>query len=185
MNSSIWNLLSRIESNKREIKLDYENPENINANLCKECGGRCCTKCGCHFSPRDFKEISFEYLKREIKMGYISIDWIDGEMILRPGGCYILRVRNEGMPIVDTTYMRSHCILWSKENGCKLEYDKRPSGGRLLVPKKEYDPFTKREEYMCYSKYDIDVCCEEWRRYQEVLAELVRYFRGKDYPCLI
>lgn len=185
MDKNFWDLFDRIASNNRKIKLDYDNPENIDSKLCKECGGKCCIKCGCHFSPRDFKEVTFKDLQNEIKKGYISIEWVDGEIILRPGGCYILRVRNEGKPIVDNDYQRTHCILWTEDKGCKLDYENRPAGGRLLVPKRGYDPFTKKQEYMCYSKYEISNCCDEWMEYQEILRELVEFFRNRNYPCSI
>lgn len=174
-----------IGNRRKDLKLDYDNPENLDPKLCKKCGGKCCMKCGCHFSPKDFNEITFKYLKHEIKKGYISIEWVDGDVILRPGGCYILRVRNVGKPIVDSDYNRNHCILWTEDKGCKLEYEKRPSGGRLLVPKMGYDPFTKKQEYMCHSKYDIDDCFDEWMKYQEILRKLVEFFRNRDYPCSI
>ena len=45
-----------------------------NKQLCKECGGRCCKIMGCHYSPDDFEEITYESLKKEIEKGFISID---------------------------------------------------------------------------------------------------------------
>ena len=44
----------------RSIKKDYDYSKNVNSKICSECGGECCKRCGCHFSPDDFKEISFE-----------------------------------------------------------------------------------------------------------------------------
>ena len=41
--------------------------------ICAKCKGGCCRFYGCHFSPTDFKEISFESLKTEIEKGRISI----------------------------------------------------------------------------------------------------------------
>ena len=162
---------------KRKVENNYDESSTTNSKLCSECGGKCCMRCGCHFNPNDFKDISYETLKAEIEKGYISIEWVDGEAVLRPGGVYILRVRNVGKPIVDNSYDRSPCILWSEKNGCKLSYEKRPLGGRLLIPMKGYDYFTKKEEYMCHNEYDIDACFDDWAKYQEVLRKLVEYFR--------
>lgn len=164
----------------RSIKKDYSEAETINTKICTECGGRCCKTCGCHFSPDDFPEISFEYLKKELEKGYISIDLVDGEMFYENTFIYILRIRNHNAPIVDTKGLfRTPCILLT-ENGCKLDYAHRPAGGKLLIPKETilYD-----EVRDCVSKYDIKDCCYEWKPYQNVLHELVQYFKGKDYPC--
>ncbi len=43
----------------RSRKKDYDNSKNVNAVICSKCGGECCKRCGCHFSPDDFDEISF------------------------------------------------------------------------------------------------------------------------------
>ena len=37
-----------------------------NKELCKECKGQCCKNKGCHFSPDQFNDLSFEGLKKEI-----------------------------------------------------------------------------------------------------------------------
>lgn len=157
----------------RSIEKDYNILKNVNFEICCECGGKCCKKCGCHFSPDDFKEISFDVLKKEIEKGYISIDHVSGEMIYQAHGIYILRVRNQGAPVVDTGYSRSPCILLT-ENGCKLDYEKRPSGGKLLIPAKNR---------MCFSKYSIKDCCYEWQPHQKILNDLIEYFEDKEIPC--
>jgi len=160
----------------RGMKKDYNISRDINSEVCSECGGKCCKKCGCHFSPDDFKEISFDFLKTEMEKGYISIDYVDGEMIFEPLGIYILRARNQGFPVVDTGYKRgTPCILLT-EKGCKLDYEHRPAGGRLLIPVKNGG---------CYSNYDIEDCCYEWKPYQKILHELIEYFKDKEIPCSI
>ena len=53
---------------------DYATAKNVNVEICKGCGGECCQRCGCDFSPDDFQEISFEYLKQQMEKGYISIE---------------------------------------------------------------------------------------------------------------
>lgn len=181
---NFFNRLDDILSGKREIKKNYDKARNTNSELCKKCGGMCCKKCGCHFSPEDFKDTSFNTLKEEIQKGYISIDWVDGEMVLRDGGVYILRARNVGMPIVDVSHNRSSCILWDEKNGCKLSYEERPTGGKLLIPKTAYNSFSKKTEYMCHEEYDISDCCDEWKAHQKTLVKLVDYFRYRDYPCI-
>lgn len=163
-----------------EDKLKYVNPK-----LCTECGGACCKRCGCEFSPDDFSEISFETLKNEIEKGYISIDFAYGEEILRSSGVYFLRARNAGRPIVDTEDVRgSGCILLT-DSGCKLDYEQRPSGGRLLIPAEEKKNFLGENTRICKSDYKIEECCDEWIPFQEIIGELINYFKDKDFPCSI
>lgn len=182
--SSIIRMLARLDDkdNYRIIEKNYDDPANLNEELCARCKGHCCKRCGCHFSPYDFEEISYEYLMNEIKKGYISIDYVDREVLKEDRGVYIMRIRNKNAKIVDFGDKRTRCILLG-ENGCMLSYEKRPSGGRLLIPRTYFEAEVDQEVLGCYSKYSIEDCCQEWKRYQEVLVKLLRYFRDKDYPC--
>lgn len=165
----------------RRIEKDYRNARNVNPEICKECGGECCKRCGCNFSPDDFEEISFEYLKTQLEKGYISIEYIDRELIYDDVGVYILRARNQGAPIVDTTFHpRTPCILWTESGGCKLDYEHRPSDGRLLIPSRKKLFGMYRE---CYTTYSLANCCYEWKPHQRVLFELIKYFKDKDFEC--
>ena len=67
----------------RKIEKNYDISKNVNSTICAECGGTCCKSCGCHFSPSDFEDLSFDGLKKELQKGYISIDYVDGELIDR------------------------------------------------------------------------------------------------------
>lgn len=167
----------------RSVEKDYYDAQNLNLEICKECGGECCQRCGCNFSPDDFKEISFEYLKQQIEKGYISIEYIDGELIYDNWGVYILRARNQGMPIVDFGYHRAPCILWTKENGCKLDYEHRPTGGKLLKPSEKKQQLFFKAERICPSNYSLRNCCYEWKPHQRILKELIDFFKDKDFLC--
>lgn len=181
--NELFNQLFNIMLNRhksRSIKKNYDISSVTNAEICSQCGGKCCKKCGCHFSPDDFQEISFDFLKQEIEKGYISIDYVDREIILEDFGMFILRIRNQKSPIVDVeNYTRNPCILLT-EKGCKLDYEHRPTGGKLLIPDNNLKNF---ESPQCHSYYDIDDCCHEWKPYQEILYQLVKYFKNKDIPC--
>lgn len=123
----------------------------------------------------DFEEISFEALKKEIEKGYISIDYVPAEMILQRMGGFILRARNSGAAIVDTGYQRrTPCILWTAEKGCKLSYEARPKGGRMMIPS---------PDNRCISKYGIKKCTRDWQPYQEILRQLIKYFENKEIEC--
>lgn len=168
----------------RSVKKDYSVLKNVNKKACAQCGGLCCKRCGCHFSPDDFQEISFDFLKKELEKGYISIDFVNGEMILEDFGVYILRIRNQDSPIVDTGYGKNNCILLTP-NGCKLNYKHRPTGGKLLIPSEELRPGLLGEppRRKCISSYDIRKCCYEWKPHKKLLYELSEYFKDKDFPC--
>lgn len=140
-------------------------------------------KCGCHFAPTDFDDLTFEGLKKKLERGYISIDLVDGEMIYQRGFFYILRARNEGAPIVDFGYnRRSKCCLLTKK-GCKLSFEERPSGGKSLIP--GYKKTENNGFWMCTQTYEVEQCCYDWRPYHEVISKLVEYFKDKDFPCSI
>ena len=161
----------------RSIKKDYDISKNVAPLICTKCEGACCKMCGCHFSPDDFKEISFQYLKEKIEKGYIAIEDIDGEMICSDINVYILRVRNQKEPIaVETVRRRGPCILLT-EYGCKLNYENRPSGGKLLIP--------SNDGTSCRSKYSIRDCCYEWKPHKKLLYELYQYFKDKEIQCLL
>lgn len=176
-------------------KKDYDLPENLNPKLCKKCKGHCCKKCGCHFSPDDFdfkkvddengprdsNEVIFDILKKEIEKGYIVIEYVPSEAILSDTDGILLRVRNRKEGLVGD-WNRSPCILLT-DKGCKLDYEDRPSGGRLLRPILN----KKTKKFTCIQHYDIDDCCREWLPFKEVLSQLYNYFKEFDesFPCSI
>ena len=171
------------ELRANNIKRDYDKTIFVNSEACKSCGGKCCMKCGCHFAPTDFDDLTFEGLKKKMEMGYISIDLVDGEMIYQRGFFYILRARNEGAPIVDFGYnRRSKCCLLTKK-GCKLSFEERPSGGKSLIP--GYKKTENNGFWMCTQTYEVEQCCYDWRPYHEVISKLVEYFKDKDFLCSI
>lgn len=163
----------------RSVKKDYDISKKVKASVCDECGGACCKAGGCCFSPDDFKDTSFEGLKKVIKKGYISIDYVDRDKIQSNIGVYILRIRNQGAPIVDIGgYKRStQCILLTEE-GCKLDYEHRPTQWKLLIPN-TISSFC--HEMACDdSQYTIEDCCYEWMPHKKVLHQLIQYFKEKE-----
>ena len=167
----------------RSVPKDYSEAKNVSSEICTECGGECCKRCGCHFSPDDFQEISFEFLKGEIEKGYISIGYIDGEVTYDDFGVYFLRIRNKNSPIVDFGHSPNPCILL-KENGCKLTYEQRPSGGKLLIPSAELrTTIFGEQKRTCFSLYGIEKCAYEWKPHKALLYDLVQYFKDKDFLC--
>lgn len=130
---------------------------------CAKCEGGCCKAMGCHFSPSDFPEITFEALKSEIEKGFISIDWWEGD---EPQ--YYLRMRHENAPIVDGSW-GGRCVLLT-DKGCPLPFEKRPLGARALKPRGSIYG-------VCRSSYSKEKCKNEWQAYDNILKELVKHFR--------
>ena len=157
----------------------YENVKAEDPSVCKECGGACCKRAPCHWSPDDIKDLSFNGLVKLLKeKQYISI--------LRFPGCvcetafrtiehsgpyfYILRTRTSGTGIaaVATRIKKDdQCMLLTPE-GCKLSFKERPKGARLLIPEKDKK---------CNHLYDLDDCLVDWKDHQEVLKRAFHYFR--------
>lgn len=178
-------LITASKQNKKEKSLlpRYRpNLKTYNKKLCAKCGGKCCKSCGCHFSPRDFKDLSFEALKKEIEKGYISIDCIPEEICYKHVifGVLILRVRNIDSPIVDACIPRklTGCIFLTPL-GCLLSNKDRPTGGKALIPR------FVNNQFRCSSNYDIYECSCDWYLYQDTLKQLLHYFKNFeiDYPC--
>lgn len=165
--ADIFELLNE-NNGARYYNKDYDDPLNQNAELCAKCGGHCCKRCGCFFSPDDFRVLNFEYLKQEIEKGYITIELVDLSEYYMEGFAYVVRARNANGPIVEKRLVRpcGPCILLG-EHGCALDYNHRPTGGRLLVP---------REDGNCHAKYSTEHAIREWLNYQKLLRELADYF---------
>jgi len=141
----------------------------INNEVCASCKGVCCKMCGCHFSPDDFTDLSFNGLKNELDLGHISIDVVFGEQFYLDRNNLILRMRNKDRNVYDpiTSRRDTECSLLT-ETGCLLPYEERPSGGRLLVPNLTHN---------CRTNYGISDCSKEWGYFQKVLTELSAHYR--------
>lgn len=140
-----------------------------NKQLCKECGGSCCKRMACHYSPDDFEEITYESLKKEIEKGFISIDWWEGNPFENGSDndidiAYYLRIRNKDSKIVDPSW-GGECILLT-DDGCPLSYEERPKGARMLEP----------NEDNCISHYDKRQAARDWYKYNDILYKLVEEF---------
>ena len=138
-------------------------PEFQATEACKKCKGQCCKHMGCHFSPTDFEEISFEYLKTKIEEGYISIDWWD-ELDGSPS--YYLRMRHKGKPVIDPSW-GGRCVLLTDE-GCPLPFEKRPLGARSLEP--------RSGTQNCVVHYSKEQCKNDWKSHRALLGALVYHF---------
>ena len=146
-----------------------EGSDKINNDLCKKCGGRCCVNLGCHISPDDLKEISFDSIISLIDDSEcISIDWWEGDPVTdEPTGerVYYLRIKNKGSKVIDPAFGGNPCSLVG-ENGCPLPFSYRPKGARELIP----------SEGDCIDGYSKQQCCIDWMKHQDVMVKVHAYY---------
>lgn len=145
-----------------------------NKGYCKSCGGDCCKKSGCDYIPSDLSSLHKEQLYRVLCEGKISIvsallfDRLkDGKLIISP--FLYLRARNQNRPIVDLVSLKTPCSQLG-ENGCKYDFEHRPSGGTNLIPTANHMD--------CHPNIEPTLLMKDWWRYQRVLEKLVKRFTG-------
>ena len=136
---------------------------------CAVCKGECCKRMPGHYSPSDFKDLSFEGLKAEIEKGSIAIDWWENKT---PE--YFLRARQLGENVVRGSW-GGICVHLTP-SGCRLSWDERPLACRNLKPREG-----KRGD--CVGTYGKEQCKNDWKPYDEVLCKLVEHF-GRNEETL-
>lgn len=146
-----------------------QNDALCNAELCKNCGGMCCYSMGCHISPLDLKEISFEAIVNLInESDCVSLDWWDGDPVTEAHDGtrrYYLRIKNIGAKVIDPSYGGVCTIL--TDNGCPLSFEYRPRGARELVPN-EYNG--------CIVGYSKRQCAIDWSPFNDILDVVYDYY---------
>lgn len=133
---------------------------------CAKCKGECCKKMPGHYSPTDFKDLSFEGLKAEIEKGGIAIDWWENE-----SREYYLRARHHGEAVVHGSW--GGCCVNLTPTGCSLSWDARPLGCRNLKPR-------ELGSSNCVGTYTKEQCKNDWKAYDETLNRLVEHFNQSD-----
>ena len=159
-----------------DIFSKYVNPvihdsSKLNIKQCKECGGICCQTMGCHISPFDLKEISYQFIIDFIEeTNCISIDWWEGSPFDESDNIYrvyFLRLKNRNAKIIDPSYGGICSIL--TDVGCPLSFEYRPRGARDLIP----------EENDCRIEYSKQQCAIDWYPYQNTLEKVYNYYCKK------
>lgn len=172
---------------------DYVKNEELD--ICRECGGMCCNKCGCDYAVSDFKEKTYQGFIEALSDGDKSIvAMIDFRTLsngrIVPEPLLYIRARNINRDIIDLVSMKTRCASLL-DDGCKHDYEHRPFGGRNLKPVRECDG-------ACYPIVDPMLMVKAWGSYQKQLAKIVRFYTGKSvvekisedveeliYKCLI
>lgn len=175
-------ILKDPEGYRQKITDSYKKVGCENSQVCKECGGKCCKKAPCHWGPDDIKDLSYSGIKKFLKeKKYISVLRLPGEVCevcfrtidYKGEYFYILRTRTRGTGIaavVNQIDKDDKCMLLTPE-GCKISFEERPKGARLLIPD---------EKRNCNQLYSFDDCIFDWQGYQDVLEKVFRYFRITD-----
>lgn len=143
-----------------------------NKDLCKACGGKCCKKSGCDYSPKDFSDLGINNLLQILAEGKISIVSAlsverlpNNKLYMRP--ILYLRARNTNRPIVDLFSTKTTCSQLT-DIGCSYTYEERPSGGKNLIPSSSG----------CYPAISQLEIVQGWESYQKVLSKLVKRITG-------
>lgn len=135
---------------------------------CRLCEGKCCKSKGCSLSPEDMlsemrlcayqgnsaSEIE-AFLKDE--NGLYAIDYFTDAQ----GKCFFLRMKHKCFTFIGVDAY-GECIMLSKE-GCKMPFERRPRGGRLLQSSPDYN---------CRQQYTGEMMRRDWNPYQEVLSRI-------------
>lgn len=145
-----------------------------NKEICKKCGGTCCKNSGCDYAPEDFENIKTEYILKVLSEGFVSIvslqnfKMINGKLVHWP--FLYLRARGEDRGPVDLLSFKKRCVALTP-TGCKYDFEHRPTGGKNLVPDKNFDckPYIPQKEIV-----------DRWEPYQSVLARCVKRLTGKN-----
>ena len=150
---------------------------NENLDICKECGGICCLKCGCDYAVGDFKGKTYNAFLDALSVGDKSIVAIinfetlnNGRFVAEP--FLYIRARNENRDIVDLISMKTRCSMLS-DVGCKYDYEHRPFGGKNLKP-------VRSSEGKCRPIVSPLLMIEEWKPYQKQLSKIVKKYTAKS-----
>lgn len=148
--------------------IEYENKE-----ICSKCEGKCCKKCGCDYFVSDFESMETKYLENFLNQGYASIIATfkferlkNGKLVLTP--ILSIRARNTNRDVIDLLSLKTKCLSLT-ENGCTFDINNRPSGGKHLIPK---------ENFNCQSDIDKIEELYKYMPYQKTLQKLVKKYTG-------
>jgi hypothetical protein len=163
-----------------------DRPRGIeNRDLCASCGGVCCKRGSGLCTPADFGEPLYDRLLCRLASGLYVVDYWEGLFAFggwRTWKPYFVRPRRRfdraGQPVdtgllIDPSW-GGQCIFYQEQSGCRLEFEKRPSQCRTLVPHK--DP-TLCVQPVGHGKRD---CIAAWVPFQCVLKTLIQeHWNGK------
>ncbi len=152
--------------------LDISDPwvreKTCNPAICSECGGKCCKTCGCSYFPEQLEMKKEELMK--MKGITISSMTFNRNAIKLEKPLLFIRASNVDEGIISHSDIGKCSHL--TENGCELEFEKRPLGGVLTVPFKGLGG--------CYALYTDQEFIEKWLPYQELLQEILNELKNEE-----
>lgn len=149
---------------KKEDIPVYEDKE-----ICARCKGLCCKNMGCNLTPEDvekhFGPITEETIIKLLKSGDWAMDWYDYYSNTELGVDYdrgfYLRARNKNDNRAIYPAWWGECKHLT-ENGCKFDFEHRPTGGKNLKPV---------ESHKCAGK-DKYFYATIWLPYRDILQKI-------------
>ena len=134
---------------------------NENESICSKCGGVCCTRIPGEYTPADFDN-SWDKVLEKIEEGEVSFDWYDNYKEYLNDGYYLRPKTTVADELFDPSWGGA-CIMWDSMTGCKLPFNERPTGCRLLEP---------REDGECHSDFSKLDAANAWEPFHERIEEL-------------
>ena len=147
----------------------------FNYEMCKSCGGKCCTHHAGMYVPEDFEEeITVDFIPSLLNTGKIGIDWWEGDVknlgkLSR--SLYIRRRHVNESAIVGS--WGGICVSWSKEKGCSLSEKERPFQCRMLIPSMEKGLYTCDTKEKATKK----ACTTKWYDYNEIIEQAINLYK--------
>lgn len=163
---------------------------NENYEGCKKCGGRCCMNMGCEIFPQDVKKwfnttiITKEIIFKMLNTGMVQVDWWEGDVrdefnypyeAFEEMECmdktYYLHMRNRRDYVIAGSWCGGVCKALTPY-GCSIPWDKRPTGGKALIPSPIGNPRECVEAEVSKAE-----CCLAWIPYQDIFQEVVSEYK--------
>jgi len=145
--------------------------------LCKSCGGKCCTHHAGMYIPNDFKEeITVKFIVDKLQSGKFALDWWEGDVMGKDkySRTLYLRPRHVGERAIEGSW-GGVCVNWLEEKGCSLSEQERPYQCRVLIPKEEKGELTC--DFNDDDEGDKKGCAKRWYDFQEILEQSIDKFK--------
>lgn len=110
----------------------------IDEDICRKCGGECCKNCAGIIFPDELKPNIESEIIRLLRTENYAIDWWDGDIEEGEEYWRIMFVRpahKNAIGKIEDASWGGECVFFKEEVGCKLKFEQRPHGCRMLEPK--------------------------------------------------
>ena len=143
-----------------------------NSDQCAKHKGFCCKQQPCSILANDFESYDFETLRDYIDRGDTTISIAPRKsMFSIPLVGLAVRGRDDGIIRYGERKIQP-CTQLTKD-GCKYDFDNRPSGGVLVIPRTGYQCIPIMNA--CYANHQLS---QDTR--QEVLQRILEYYHGDN-----